>query len=244
MQFLGLGMQGSVFEGNKEGIRCAVKLFSKQREFNKELVVMKHIQKRGNIDGVVELIDYNEAERKIFMELVRECIPLEEYVRMDVMTPLDRKSFMKTLLNSVFSLIDMDVDHGDFKSKNILISVRENKLYLHDFGLSKIDDNVSFITYKYRLFIIFLQIFLEIEQSIKLLIKGFTSGRLKNNRQEGLQFTEQTAFEYPLSFSTIYNLTKVMKISEFKEVIDSDFARKFLNIYQKSNNIEDYRILL
>jgi serine/threonine protein kinase len=244
MTYLGSGMYSSVYEEEKEGTKCAVKYVTTAASFNKEVKVLEHIRKNGGIYGVVNIINHEKKGRRITMELVRESISLEEYVKMDVLTCLDRDIFMKTLLTSVVGLIDIGVDHGDFKAKNILVSVVENNSYLHDFGLSTLNKYVSIDAYKYRLFIIFLQIFLEVKESVKLLIKGFTEKTLYDNWEEGLKFTEETAFQSPLGFTTIYNLTKRMSMTDFRNAIHSDFAHKFLDVYEHSSNIEDYRRLL
>ena len=235
-QFLGSGVYGRVYReicgGNSP---CAAKYIKERRSFDTEVKVLKYLKDMGENGGLVEMIDYDRHKKKINLTLIRESISLEDYLELQVMEHDDLEMFWKNIICVVLNFVKIGVLHGDFKSKNILVSCTQNRLYVHDFGLSKFKKMHDLAYYKNELKIIFLQLFLDFDKTSRMIVEGIKEGWLDKY---------DCSPSHPKSFNTVLNLLKAVNQKNFKKLIKSEYGLKAFDVVFNSKKVEDYKTLL
>ena len=233
-ELLGEGCYGQVSKAIYNGIEVAAKNIEKQFSFDTEIGIFKHIE-NTEYPNIVYMKGYDTDKKIIYMDLVKNSIPLEDFLS-DYDVDIELKEYyLEQIIQGVIDLIKSDVFHGDFKAKNILINEENDKLFIHDFGFSSVKDT-NLKEYRYEIYIIILQMFLE-EDAIKSLIHtGYKEGWLEDvdfdHDRDIPQLYKDEAYDYPKSYEVIYHLFDKLGSKYFieKNLLNSEIAKKYFNL--------------
>ena len=231
-ELLGEGCYGQVSKAMYNGTEVAAKNIGEKESFSNELKIFKHL-KDIQCRNIVKMKGYNTDKKIIYMDLVKNSLSLEDMMSEYNMDIGMKEYYFQQIVDGVTNLIKSGILHRDFKSKNILVNIETDSLYIHDFGLSKIKQT-SLIEYRYELYIIILQLFLEEDTIIELVETGFDEKWL--NDVDGTwdipEFNKQLAYDYPNSFEIIYHLFDKLGSKYFieKNLLNSELAKKYFNL--------------
>lgn len=104
-----------------------------------------HLRKCQNIDGVIPLLDWFTCESGyvIVMPFIDNACDMLDYIQEYDMSENDGRFIMKQLATIVRECHRLNIYHCDLKLENILIHKMTKKIYLIDFGCSRLLKNAS-----------------------------------------------------------------------------------------------------
>ena len=231
-ELLGEGCYGQVSKAIYNGTEVAVKNIEEKESFSNELKIFKHI-KDIQCKNIVKMKGYDTDKKIIYMDLIKNSLSLEDMMSEYNMDIGIKEYYLEQIIDGVMDLIKSSILHRDFKLKNILVNTETDDLYIHDFGLSKIK-KTNLLEYRYELYIIILQLFLEEDTVIKLVETGFNEKWL--NDVEGTwdipEFNKQLAYDYPNSFEIIYHIFDKLGSKYFieKNLLNNELSKKYFNL--------------
>jgi serine/threonine protein kinase len=133
---LGFGSQADVTLHEIDGVKCAMKTFIDETDYLRERDVLFQLQ---HIPGVIELIGWNDKEKRLYLELgYSDCY---EYVRWrkEALTIDEVAEFMTQILTIAIKVNAAGIVHRDINTTNIIVILNsENRpqFRLCDFGFA------------------------------------------------------------------------------------------------------------
>lgn len=106
------------------------KQFNSLKKFKNELEFLEELQ---DLDVVVKLLDYNEKEKKIYIEYIPYS--LEKIIMEKKLNYIQKLHIIKQICKYIIDSHEIGIVHNDLKSKNILLT--------HDYSVKIIDYDLA-----------------------------------------------------------------------------------------------------
>ncbi len=111
------------------------KTFKTKQKFNHELEFLQELQ---HLDSVVKLIDYNEKEKKIYLEYLPYS--LDKLIKNKELYYKQKIYILIQICKYIIDSHELGIAHNDLKSKNIMLD-KDYELKVIDYDLASWNDN-------------------------------------------------------------------------------------------------------